>query len=594
MAGLFDTFTVAKRGLTVQQGNINTASHNIANAQTEGYSRQKANVVTTKPFGGTSKFDIGNYGQVGTGAQINQINRIRNEFIDYQVRTETTNNGTLNSTYTYLYQVEDILNETTNNGIQDALNEFYDAFQELSKAPEKDSNKTVALKKAEALATSISTKYNQLENKKSDAQKELSTTVSVVNDILDQINELNKQISRVSAIGMQPNDLLDTRDYLIDQLSEKFGVKIDKQNNNTIDITSSEGGTDVGILVNSNPNGEYNRFSYVSNVEYQYEDDGKTIKGLKVTYDKLGDTNSQDTFTIDAADLKQGETLDSIKKQLEEDRILVANQNGEVNGADYKIFNKEQCNITKGEIAGNQQVQDNIQGYMDELDKFTMSFVYAVNAIQTGSVKDGKTTIDGVNATESALIFVVKNEDGTLPDQKTDTGISAKNIAINTDIENNLSLLNCGLKQTDSQSGEKDGSRALAIAQLKSLKINIGSIDLDNTTSREEFFKTAGIEFEAGSNMNLVNKTGNGVTLSTYYSSIISKLATTTSSTKTLLSTQSTLLSNLENQRLSESGVSLDEEMSDLIQFQHSYQANAKMINTVDELLNVVINGLKS
>ena len=149
MAGLFDTFTVAKRGLFVQQGNINTASHNIANAQTPGYSRQRADVVTTRPFGGNSKFDSCGYGQIGTGAQITQINRIRNEFIDYQVRTETTNQGTLNSTYQYLYQVEDILNETTSTGIQGALSKFYDAFQELAKAPSKEDNRTVALKRAD-------------------------------------------------------------------------------------------------------------------------------------------------------------------------------------------------------------------------------------------------------------------------------------------------------------------------------------------------------------------------------------------------------------------------------------------------------------
>ena len=602
MAGLFDTFTVAKRGLFVQQGNINTTSHNIANVQTPGYSRQRANVVTTTPFGGMSKYDGCGYGQIGTGAQINQINRIRNEFIDYQVRTETTNQGTLDSTYQYLYKVEDILNETTSTGIQGALNEFYNAFQELSKAPEKDSNRTVALKKAEALAIAINSRYNQLESKKEDAQKELANQINDINKILDQINELNKQISRVSAIGMQPNDLLDSRDYLIDQLSSKFGVKIDKDKNNTIDLKTTEGGVNNKLqnLVNSDPNNSnYTRFSYVQNAEIT---DGKLV----VTYNVLGDKNKTNTFTITSSNMND---LQDLKAQLLQDRVLIGNEDGivcKINGdgkqiplsdgevitsAQFKgsIFNKEQSEITKGALAGTQEVQDTIQGYMDELDKFAASFAYAVNAIQTGSYEDEKTNIEGV--TDAPLIFVVRQQDGTLT--TSDTGITAKNITLNTVLEEHLDLLNCGEKKVDDISGSKDGSRALAIAQIANLKINIGSLKASDIADRKTFFNKAGISFADSKNMTLKSLDTSGTKLSEYYGSTISKLAAATATAKTALSTQEILLTNLENQRLSESGVSLDEEMANLIQFQHSYQANAKMISTVDELLDVVINGLK-
>lgn len=609
MAGLFDTFTVAKRGLSVQQGNINTTSHNIANAQTPGYSRQRAVVETTRPFGGLSKFDSVSYGQIGTGAQITTIQRIRNEFIDYQVRTENTDYGTMSSTYQYLYQVEDILNETTSTGVQGALSEFFSAFQELAKGPEKDSNRTTALKKAEALATALNSRYNQLERKKEDAQKEIGNYVTEINDILDQINDLNKQISRVSAVGMSPNDLLDSRDYLIDQLSTKFGVKIDKDKYNTIDLSVTENvNKNLGNLVNSDPNdSNYSRFSYVENAELD-----KDKKKLVVTYSVLGDKSNQKTITI------EGDNLEDLQKTLLEDRILVGNNEGllgEVKtGADGKkefveyttlnsddfnkkvaIFNKENCGISKGEIAGNQEVQQTIQGYMDELDKFAAAFAYTVNAIQTGSTKSGESNIldaDG-NKIDAALIFV--NSDDT----RTDKGITAKNISINSDIEKNLALLNCGEHYVDKYSGEKDNARALAIAQLKDLKINLGGLSMDDIESRDAFFgvgqteNPSGIDFESGSTIDLENKSGTGSKLSDYYASTISKLASNVSKAKSDLSTQSTLLANLENQRLSESGVSLDEEMADLIQFQHSYQANAKMINTVDELLDVVINGLK-
>lgn len=91
-AGLFDTFTIGKRGLNVNQSAINTTSHNIANANTQGYSRQRSVIETTRPFGGMSKFDTSGPGQVGTGAEVTTIQRIRDYFIDYQVRNE---NGSL-------------------------------------------------------------------------------------------------------------------------------------------------------------------------------------------------------------------------------------------------------------------------------------------------------------------------------------------------------------------------------------------------------------------------------------------------------------------------------------------------------------------
>ncbi|MDD6794608.1 MAG: flagellar basal body rod C-terminal domain-containing protein, partial [Clostridiaceae bacterium] len=511
-----------------------------------------------------------------------------------------------NSTYQYLYQVEDILNETTSTGLQGALSEFYDAFQELSKAPEKDSNRTVALKKAEALATAINNRYNQLESKKEDAQKELSNDVLQINDMLDQINELNKQISRVSAIGMQPNDLLDSRDYLIDQLSEKFGVKIDKDNNNTINLSVGENAekypsAKINNLVNSDPNNKnYTRFSYVENATFD-----KTSGKITVVYSVLGDKNNQKSFTIDG-DQKTADALMQNRILVGDDKGIVGKKNASgvtenyTNVADLKkaIFGSE-IGVTKGSIAGNQQVQSTIQGYMDELDKFAASFAYTVNAIQTGTTgATGDTPPASLSGAE--LLFVIKNADGTL--SYTDTGITAKNITINNKIEGNLSLLNCGEKQVDDYSGEKDGTRALAIAQIKNLKINIGSLEASDLASRDKFFTStdssgnikSGVFFENdGKKMNLTSKDASGTKLSDYYASTISKLATATSTSKTSLVTQSILLTNLENQRTSESGVSLDEEMSDLIQFQHSYQANAKMISTVDELLDVVINGLK-
>lgn len=237
MAGLFDTFTIAKRGLNVQQSAINTTSHNIANANTEGYSRQRAVAETTRPFGGTSKFDSCSVGQVGTGAEITSIQRIRDYFIDYQVRSESGTSGYYTQRNETLSKVEDVFGEPSDTGIQELINKFFTAFQEVSKSPDKSDVKTVALQNASSLADALNYTYNQLEKSCEDSQSLLQSNVVDVNSYLDQINELNKQIRRVSAVGQTPNDLMDKRDNLLDQLSYKFGIKVDRDSLDTIKLS---------------------------------------------------------------------------------------------------------------------------------------------------------------------------------------------------------------------------------------------------------------------------------------------------------------------------------------------------------------------
>lgn len=597
MAGLLDTFTISKRGLNVQQSNINTSSHNIANANTVGFSRQRSVIQTTRPFGGASRFDTCTVGQVGTGAEVTAIQRVRDQFLDYQVRSKTTESGGLNIKYQYLYQAENILNDSSDAGIQNALNEFFDAFQEISKAPEKTSNRDVAISQAAALADMINSKYTQLEKKKSDAQSLLTQNVAEINGILDSINSLNKQISSIAAIGMTPNDLMDQRDSLLDELSAKFGINVDRDSRETINLTTTEkqdsiniGGKDVDKLVSSSPNDEYIRFSAIDSVEVK--DDGNGNYSLTVKYNKLGDDTNQGTFTIPCGSKAEAE---SRQNELLESRIIITDSDGNIrddagnvvaDGGNVGFDKLNMLKVTEGEIAGNQKAQKEMQTAMDELDKLAAGFAYAVNAIQTGS-------INGQNALTTELIFV--NKDGAKDangNANSDKGINAKNISINAKMKKDSSLLICGENITD-VSGDKAGTRALAIANLSNMKMDFSKVTVNDNMERNTFLTAAGVGFKTGSNLELEGSTS-GSTAKDKYISITNTLGTSIKTTKESLTSVAGELESYEEQRLSVSGVSLDEEMTDLITFQHAYQANAKMINTVDQLLDVVINGLKA
>ena len=606
MAGLFDTFTVAKRGLNVQQGAINTTAHNIANANTVGYSRQRAVIETTRPFGGTAKFDSCGPGQIGTGAQITSIMRIRDSFIDYQVRNETSKLGNYQVTSEFLSQIEDIFAEPSDSGIQTLFSEFYSAFQELAKTPDKTSARTVALQKASALADTLNHTYTQLEKKMTDAQELLQQNVTDINSMLDQINDLNQQISQVCAVGQTPNDLMDKRDNLLDSLSSMFGITIEKDARETINL-KVEGfpsyGTSIDNLVNSKPNTDYTRFSYVKGVEYAKNPDGTVdTSKLEVEYYPLGDSASvPEKITISGT----ADELKDLKSSLEQNRILIADEDGivgtlnpvtgdttmsvdDLNKATFKMYqyDKNVNNVDpkdiKGEVAGNQSAQDLIKGYMSELDNMAAALAYSVNAIQTGNDGSGKNLIDS-DGNPFECIFV--NGDGSTSDD----GINAKNITVNKNLINDVSKLNCS---STNDAGEKNGDRAQAIADLFTTKINLSELSNVNELDRKKFFDKSGISLDVSGIS--IEGSKDGKTVHSYYKDMISQLGTKTQEANRKATNQSdVILKNLELQRISVSGVSIDEEMTNLIQFQHSYSANAKMISTIDELLDVVINGLK-
>lgn len=629
MSGLFDTFNIGKRGLSVQQSNINTTSHNISNANTEGYSRQRSVAETTRPFGGMSKFDSCSVGQVGTGAEITAIQRIRNTFLDYQVRNETGKLGNYEVSRNFLSQVEDVFGEPSDTAMQKTFSKFYAAFQELAKTPEKSSARTVALEQCTALADRLNQTYTQLENKINDAQGLLQDNITTVNSYLDQINQLNKQIGSVAAVGQAPNDLMDKRDLLLDKVSKLLGITVDKEKRETINLKADgfqAAGNVIDNLVNSSPtDNKYTRFSYVNSADVSVAGGVYTVT---VKYYPLGNSHSTPkTIKITDPTITTAADAQKLASSLMQNRILTANKDGDVTTRDatgatqviadgatltdqnqiiksiFKTYevsknstgtavNSVDPTNIKGEIAGNQSAQNMIVSYMKDLDRIAATLAYSVNAIQTGSNTSPASATgagaapDGVNYN---LIFV--NSKLTSATSATDTGITAKNIAVNKKVLDDIALLNPGDKSTD---GERTAMRAQAIADLRVLKLNISNITDVSTLSRASVFSsTLAISF-TDTGMTAIKGDGNGKTVDTYYKDMVTVLGTDSEeATNKAANQKDDILQRLEMEKLEESGVSLDEEMTNLIQYQHAYQASAKVISTVDQLLDVVINGLK-
>ena len=221
---------------------INVTSHNISNAETKGYSRQNLILQTARP-----QTVVGGVGQVGTGVSMIAIERTRNQFLDYQTRKGNSNLGDYNIRYDYLSEVEGILNEPTDKGISELISQFFDGWHELTQ--NEDSGRNVTAQKAKALAEELNNTYRKLNNTKNNAITEIQSSVFEISNTLERLNSINKEIMEVTVTGNSPNDLLDRRDLLLDELSEKFGIDTRNQSLNGIKCTP-EGEASINLIRN--------------------------------------------------------------------------------------------------------------------------------------------------------------------------------------------------------------------------------------------------------------------------------------------------------------------------------------------------------
>lgn len=590
MSGLFGTLNIGKSGLFSNQKVINTISHNIANANTEGYSRQRAELQTTRPYSNPSLNSSSEAGQVGTGVEVSQITRIRDTFLDFQVREELGIDGWYSGRDKFLTEIEGVFNEPSETGLSSLISKFFGSWQELSKQSETSNARTVVVEQSQALTNELNHTYNKLESIKENAQDLIKQTVFEANKILDQITQLNQEIIQVSVAKNNPNDLMDRRDLLLDQLSEKFGITIDKKAFNGISVstkkdTNANTPEGINLIQDINPE-DVARLAYVSNIEPVLDADGNPTGNYNIEYYKNGDiTNDENRVAVKDVALSKEEFM-----ELDQCRVVWTDKEGKLLKADGKSQDPtagtpptypSATSIVKftpssGELKGYMSVQQDVDKYIDQLNKLAKSIAYSVNAVH-GQTAD--------SALDDCLFFVNK-------DNATGAGeseINAGNISINKDILKDVMLIKTGKEG----GGESDGTRALAIAQLMDKLMEVQKIT--EGTDRKSFINDlcGGLAEPNDQGIQTISGKTSGMKVNNYFKDVVDALGVQTQQAKRMVKNQFVLLQSFEESRASVSGVSLDEEMANLVQSQHSYQANSKIIATVDELLDVVINGLR-
>lgn len=237
MSGLFGILSNTSRSLGVQQSALQTTGHNIANANTEGYSRQRVSLVANNPY------TLTGIGQLGTGVRISTIDRIVDPYVNKQLQGENSSLEMYKQKADVLGQLESIFNEPSDTGLNNSISEFYSSWTYLGSNPETLTSKTMVAQTAKTFTDTIHHMSNQMDNMRDGTVKDVEKNVLDFNAKLEQLNTLNKQISNVTIKGQSPNDLLDQQDRLVSELAGIAGIETSYDQYNRVSISMS--GTDV-------------------------------------------------------------------------------------------------------------------------------------------------------------------------------------------------------------------------------------------------------------------------------------------------------------------------------------------------------------
>lgn len=230
MSDLIRILDIARRALHAHQSAMNTAGNNIANVNTEGYSRQRVKLASTNSV-------VTPYGILGSGVKFDGVERIRSKFVDKQLINERPSLNRFEFKSNALQFIEEILNEPSDIGLNRNLEDFFNSFHDLANDPESSAARTVVREKAITLSNTFNRIHRQFRNYQQQLNSELASKVKEVNRITAQIATLNQKIGDTEVGGNQAPSLRDKRDQLIDDLSQLVDVRTNENESGAVNVS---------------------------------------------------------------------------------------------------------------------------------------------------------------------------------------------------------------------------------------------------------------------------------------------------------------------------------------------------------------------
>lgn len=234
MSSISGLLNIAREALMTSQAELDTTSHNIANANTDGYTKQRVVTQAATPIQST-------YGFLGSGVQIESVESVRDAFVDQQVTNLNSDVSQATIEQQTMSNVEDIFNDSSGDGLSDQLNALFSAFQSLAQNPEDSGLRQTVMQAGQQVATTFNVMNNELQNIEYQVGQEVDSDVGKVNQLSATIAGINGKILASGGASKASPDLQDEMDNAISQLSSLVNVKVTTDPTGVTNVTA--GGT---------------------------------------------------------------------------------------------------------------------------------------------------------------------------------------------------------------------------------------------------------------------------------------------------------------------------------------------------------------
>ena len=559
---LFSVLGIGTRGLMASQLGMDITGQNIANADVEGYSRKRLNLAADYRYDGT-------YGQMGFGVEVINIERMRDEFIDQQIRGQNKEVGYYEEIDHTLEAVENILTEPSDTGIMHFIDQFFDSWENLANNPADIAARTMVRTNGEILTNAFHNISSELRDLRSTRNDQISNKVEEVNELVNEIFNLNKEVAAVEINDQHANDSRDRRDLLLKRLSKIIDIHVIENDLGQVTVTTAGNiivspvdvqELEVTSSVFTRPDGT------------NYADIGVRFSKSKRPYTPTGGEmkglfDSRDIFIPEYESWLDTLAI-GLVQEVNAQHVLGYNLMG-YNG--FYFFDTQVTGASNINLSAT--VLSDVKNIAAALGQATQPAI--TNNVASGALNFGtiyQLTTDGMPSTGSGD-----------PD-------NAKNIVQGTVV---VTI----------------GGTALIQGVDYSVNYITGTIQMlhngyDNNAVTIDFDYNTGGFPGVGNNENAIeiSKLRHALTMSPdplgnptttfdqYYSTLIGRLGFARNEAASNLETREFLIEQYETHQDSIAGVSLDEEMAELIKFQHTYQAAARVITTANQMLDVLMN----
>lgn len=621
MGSTFSGIELGKRSIMAHTDAISTAGHNISNANTEGYSRQRVQLKEFDPLYRPDLERPERAGMIGQGIDVQSITRIRDEMLDQRITAQQNQESYWDTRSKYYTMIEQIYNEPDEVSVRSNMDKFWESWQELSINPESQAARQAVVTRGESLSDSIKSKWENLMGVGSLINSDIDSTVKQINSYANQIAAVNSEIVRSRGVGDNPNDLLDRRDLLVDKLSKLANITTDRRDPDEFMVH-----LDGKVLVQGGVARNFDLVSLTDNNGYEKLVWADTREDASVSGGTLG-------ALIELRDV-------DVRNEIQSLNTMTMNFSDLVNDVHRNAYGAN--NVTGLDFFTQHSFVENVNGNFDRNGDGVLDHSYIFRFTGTTTLNpqeqigfEGVMTFSGPSGnvqvpyhptdTVETVINRINDSNGEVKaylDRNNNLvlkGTTAQNVE-NPDfvirhVEDSGFFLTgySGILAASGADGAYDFARADAVDSLEGAQFAVspvlnpaGYIEVNGVIKNDVKSVAAAFRDDSGnvnagdgraaveiaSIRNTKVMIGHERTLDDYFADSVTNVGLKGEQAENNLKSHMAIMNDLRTMRDSISGVNIDEELSDIIKFQHGYNAAAKFVTIWDSLIDTVINRL--